>query len=113
MKRSDEATRARVAGEVLEYLEQHPDAQDTLEGVCDWWLLERRIRRTVREVEAALGELVAKGFVAARRGNDGKTHYGLIWQQKQRIHAHLRERRRLRTEPTPTASPEPDHRKAR
>jgi len=92
MKQSGEATRVWVADEVLEYLVQHPDAQDTLEGVCDWWLLERRVRRTVAEVEAALGQLVAKGLVMVQRGKDGKTHYRLNQQEDPRIREHLRRR---------------------
>ncbi|HOC01012.1 MAG TPA: hypothetical protein PKM43_19955 [Verrucomicrobiota bacterium] len=85
MKHSNQVTRARVDDEVFEYLVQHPDAQDTLEGVCDWWLLERRVRRSVAEVEAALGKLVARGFVAARRGKDGNTHYRLNRREEQRL----------------------------
>ena len=97
MKEPDEEARAWVADEVLEYLVQHPNAQDTLEGVCDWWLLERRVRRTVGEVEAALSELVAKGFLAARRGKDGRTHYQINLREKQNIRRHLQERDRLRS----------------
>ena len=75
MKPANRSTKAGVADDVLEYLVQHPDAQDTLEGVCDWWLLERRVRRTVDEVKLALGDLVARGFLVVRRGKDGKAQY--------------------------------------
>ena len=100
MKRLSEAMRAAVADEVLEYLVQHPDAQDTLEGVCDWWLLERRVRRTVGEVEAALGELEARGLVAVRRGKDGKAHYRLNREREQGVRVHLGECGGRRSSPT-------------
>jgi len=29
--------------EILAYLADHPDAQDTLAGIFEWWLLERKI----------------------------------------------------------------------
>lgn len=66
-----------LANEVLAYLVEHPQAQDTLEGIVEWWLLEQRIREAVADVEAALNELVAKGFLVARQCGDGRTYYRL------------------------------------
>lgn len=67
----------RTARAILEYLREHPGAQDTVEGIVEWWLLERRIRQGAVEVEAALVELVGAGVMEARRGADGRTHYRL------------------------------------
>lgn len=109
MKHPNQVTRARVDDEVFEYLVQHPDAQDTLEGICDWWLLERRVRRSVAEVEAALGKLVVRGFVAARRGNDGNTHYRLNRPHGRRLQKPVLGGRGTRTaqnrRPSPPATP--------
>jgi len=58
---------SRIASEVLLYLLEHPDAQDTLEGITDWWLMERRIKEQSALVKAALAELVAGGLVVAER----------------------------------------------
>jgi hypothetical protein len=56
-------TRKEVSREILRYLLRHPDAQDTLEGISEWWLLEETIIRKYAEVEAALTKLVDRGFV--------------------------------------------------
>jgi hypothetical protein len=59
----------------LSYLAEHPQSQDTLEGVTQWWLLEQEIKKQMEKAQAALDELIAKGLVLARRGKDGRTHY--------------------------------------
>ncbi len=68
---------SRVAEQILGYFVEHPGAQDTLEGVVQWWLLHQRIRSAVSEVEAALGELVGKGFVVERTGGDSRVRYAV------------------------------------
>jgi hypothetical protein len=60
-------TRKEVSLEILRYLLRHPDAQDTLEGISEWWLLEETIIRKYTEVEAALSKLVDLGFVLEKR----------------------------------------------
>ena len=79
-----------LADEVLAYLVEHPQAQDTLEGIAKWWLLEQRIRDALADVEAALSELVAKGFLAARLCGDGRTYYGLNLDKEREVRRHLR-----------------------
>jgi hypothetical protein len=66
---------AEIAQEVLAYLAEHPRAQDTLEGIVQWWLLEQEIQRRMAQVRAALAELVAQGLVLERQGKDGRTYY--------------------------------------
>lgn len=66
---------AEIAQEVLAYLAEHPRAQDTLEGIVQWWLLEQEIRRGTAQVQAALAELVARGLALERQGKDGRTYY--------------------------------------
>ena len=60
-------TRKEVSREILRYLLRHPDAQDTLEGISEWWLLEETILRKYAEVQAALATLVDRGFVLEKR----------------------------------------------
>jgi hypothetical protein len=64
-----------VAREILTYLREHPGAEDTLEGIVEWWLLEMRIRHTTVEVIAALEELVALSLVTVQRHRDGRNCY--------------------------------------
>jgi hypothetical protein len=63
------------AYKILAYLAEHPDADDTLEGVMEWWLLEQRIKHWTAEVQAALAGLVAEGLLLERRDRAGRTHY--------------------------------------
>jgi hypothetical protein len=77
--------RAQIAQEILDYLFQHKDAQDTLEGIVQWWFLEQRIRTRKAEVEMALRDLITKGLIVERRGGDAKTRYGINHQKIEEI----------------------------
>lgn len=81
-----------LADQVLDYLVQHPEAQDTVEGIAEWWLLEQRVTHALTEVEAAVAELVAQDLLVARRRSGGRTCYSLNPAHERRI----RERRRTR-----------------
>jgi hypothetical protein len=61
--------------EILAYLSANPAAQDTVEGVAQWWLLEQEIKNQTAEVKAALDDLVSRGLVLARKGKDNRLHY--------------------------------------
>jgi hypothetical protein len=79
-----------IANEVLAYLVEHPQAQDTMEGVTEWWLLEQRIRHAVADVETALRDLVGDDLLVARRCGDGRTYYGLNRAKEREIRRYLR-----------------------
>lgn len=61
--------------EILAYLAENPLAQDTVEGVVEWWLLDRRIKDHTAEVKEALHDLVSRGLVLERRGKDARSYY--------------------------------------
>ena len=67
--------KTRIAHEILAYLMDHPDAQDTLEGVMEWWSLERKIKYRTKVVEECLAELVRKGLLLEVKRADSRTHY--------------------------------------
>lgn len=67
----------KIAGEILEYLADHPDASDTLEGIVQWWLLERRIEHEVVFVESVLSELVEKGLIQKKVKQNQNAQYYL------------------------------------
>jgi hypothetical protein len=52
----------------------HPDAQDTLEGVVEWWLLERKIKNQTDLAKEALAELVHKALVLEVSVGDSSTY---------------------------------------
>lgn len=70
-----EAALTLVAVEILRHLSVHPDAQDDLDGLIDFWLLERRLSETRAEVEDALQLLTSRALVEAVVGADGRVRY--------------------------------------
>jgi predicted SnoaL-like aldol condensation-catalyzing enzyme len=66
-----------IAQVVLEYLQAHPQAADTAEGVSAWWLGTSRRDRRVPSVVEALDALVARGTVRCEATPAGETVYRL------------------------------------
>ena len=80
-----------VARQILAYLMENPNSQDTQEGIADWWLLEQRIYRETAKVREALAELLAKGFILEREGMDSRIHYRINRHKLAEIRALLRQ----------------------
>ena len=74
-----------VSLEVLRYLLRHPNAQDTLEGISEWWILEERIIQKYAEVQQALKKLVEQGFVLEKQMPQGRVIYCLNKKKKNLI----------------------------
>ena len=66
-----------MARAILEYLQGHPDAKDTLEGIAQWWLLKEWTERKHQEIEASLTDLVSRGLVIERRREGTPPYYWL------------------------------------
>lgn len=79
-----------VSQEVLRYLLRHPNAQDTLEGISEWWLLEERIIQKYTEVQEALKKLIEQGFVLEKRMPNGRLIYCLNKDKKNLIKEFIR-----------------------
>ena len=65
----------QLANEKLQYLIDHPNAQDTLTGIVRWWLLERTIAHRTQLVKEVLDTLVAEKLVTADMGSDFQIRY--------------------------------------
>ena len=87
-----------IVSEILAYLTERPKAQDTLEGIVEWWLLEQRIKRETTRVKEALAELVARGFVLEERRREGRLHYRMNQHKQKEIQALLEKRAKRRTQ---------------
>jgi len=87
MKRLDQINDRRVelAHEILQYLIDNPNAQDTVEGITTWWLLVRTIKHQTALVKEALAMLVRDGLVIAQEGGDSRTYYKLNLRRRKRI----------------------------
>ncbi len=64
-----------VEYEILTYMAKHPDAQDTLEGIVQWWLLERNIEHQSALVKKILSDLARKGLILENRNRDERLRY--------------------------------------
>ncbi len=53
---------------------ENPDAQDTFEGIVDWWVLQQDIKRNVTLIRKTVDGLIHQGFLLERQGN-GRTKY--------------------------------------
>jgi hypothetical protein len=83
-----------IAGDILAYLSAHPNAQDTLQGITEWWLLEQEIKSRIDQVERVLERLVAKGLLIKRTGKDNQTRYQINSGKSLEIDSLLSARRR-------------------
>ena len=53
----------KISESVYRYLQRHPEAGDTLEGITRWWLEFERSEQYVDEVSAAIESMLQKGVV--------------------------------------------------
>ena len=83
--KSSGRTKARMRADVLAYLVVNPSAQDTVEGIVEWWLLDRHVARETAGIQDVLDDLVAHGFVLPRRAADGRTHYRINGDKREEI----------------------------
>lgn len=79
------ADAAQTAQQILTYLVNHESAQDTLEGIVEWWLLEQKIRTRMAEVETALDYLVSERLILVRKGRDERVHYCMNHRRQEEI----------------------------
>lgn len=52
---------AEMADYILDYLRNQPEAEDTLDGIAEWWVLEGEIKRRRDVVAQAVTKLVQEG----------------------------------------------------
>lgn len=92
--------KSQIITEILKYLIENPGAQDTPEGIVEWWLLERHIRNKTSKVKEALEDLVARGLVDELRGKDSRLRYRINHARWSEIQALIelqdKEKNRLR-----------------
>jgi len=76
-----------IVQDILSYLLTHTAAEDTVEGIVEWWLLEEKIKRRIKEVQSVLDELVSQSLVVAHESRDSKIHYRINKRKVKRIRA--------------------------
>jgi predicted transcriptional regulator len=68
---------SQIAYEILAYLSRNPSAQDTIEGIVEWWLLAQHIERQIAKVQSALTDLVQRGLILEKKNADSRIYYCL------------------------------------
>lgn len=63
------------APEILEYLARHPEAQDTIDGILHWWVLDACIRKWAPKIAETVAQLVEQGFLEQSQSADGNIFY--------------------------------------
>jgi hypothetical protein len=63
------------APEILDYLARQPDAQDTIDGILHWWVLDAYIRKWAPKIAETVTQLVDRGFLEQRSSADGQVFY--------------------------------------
>ena len=66
-----------VALKILRYLQEHPRAADTANGILEWWLLKQSISEEQNLVDQALKMLIEKNLILSNTAIDGRKHYCL------------------------------------
>lgn len=74
--REQEAT-FKVAQKILRYLNENPNAADTVDGILEWWLLKQSMVDDRPVVERALSALLARDLIRAVHSADSRRHYQL------------------------------------
>jgi hypothetical protein len=63
------------APEILDYLARQPEAQDTIEGILQWWVLDSCIRSWAPKIAKTVAKLVTQGFLEEKQSSDGRIFY--------------------------------------
>ncbi|MBR9909381.1 MAG: hypothetical protein GYB33_03385 [Gammaproteobacteria bacterium] len=64
-----------LAEEIAGYLQTRGFVADTLEGICSWWLVRKRLHAEQLRVQLAVQYLCEQGLVERRQLADGSTIY--------------------------------------
>ena len=66
---------AAIADEIIRYLDTHPKAADTLEGITKWWVARQRYYESAEKVQKALEFLVVRELITRVERNTGDIIY--------------------------------------
>lgn len=64
-----------IAAAIERYIEAHPGAADTAEGIQRWWLSRPLADESAAMLADALADLIARGVMVSNTLPDGRTLY--------------------------------------
>jgi hypothetical protein len=74
-----------LARAILRYLEAHPRAKDTVEGITQWWLPHEWHERLLVQVEQAVSLLLSQDLILETRRQGVPPYYQRHPQQREAI----------------------------
>ena len=80
----------KLAEAILEYLAEHPQASDTLEGIAEWWIMRQQIRAEVATVAKVLRQLTASGLLEEIGKGKKTRRYRLKVMEPERVRGEKR-----------------------
>lgn len=63
--------------QILHYLQEKPEAKDTFEGICQWWLTSTPNEQDSQHIQQALIELAEHKVLNIREVGLGQKIYGI------------------------------------
>ena len=78
-----------VAACILEYLLESPRAEDTIDGIVEWWVMRQRIRYETARVKEALSKLVREGLILEGQSEGSPERYRINKRRIPAIRAYL------------------------
>jgi hypothetical protein len=82
-----------LACAILAYLVDHPDAQDSIEGIEKWWRLQQSVPQQVIVLRKALRKLAKEGLVHEIRNADTHTYFQINSNKHEDINAFMTKHR--------------------
>ena len=67
----------KISKVIIAYWKDNPEAQDTIEGIAQWWLSERVQPFAIEDIKIVLKELVGQKKVVTHQLKDGTILYSL------------------------------------
>ena len=71
----DDGVVRAIADEIARYLERHPEAADSVEGIRRWWITRQRFEESLAATQRALDYLEQQGVVAKKRFGDQSVYH--------------------------------------
>ena len=84
----------QLSYKILRYLEQNPNAEDSLRGITEWWLVHQMIEDETLHVQQALDELVSKQLIRQNIGPDNQIVYRINGENFAAVKAFLNQGKR-------------------
>ena len=83
--------KTEISNAVLSYLLEHPDAQDTLEGIVEWWLMAHMIKLRANVVKEVVDDLTSQQLLLEHQGKDLCTRYRINRSKLEEIKTQLKQ----------------------